>query len=74
MPTYRDTYRYYFKIGNKIVYAGLTNDIDRREVEHQSKRGWGKGHIKQVGQRTRYDVAREWEKGEERRGMPTGKE
>ena len=74
MPTDRDTYKYHFKMGNKIVYAGITNDIDRREVEHQREKGWDKGHIKQVGQRTRYDVAREWEAGEKRRRIPTSKE
>ena len=74
MPTDRDTYKYHFKMGNKIVYAGITNNIDRREGEHQKEPGWDKGHIKQVGQRIRYDVARDWEKGEEKRGIPTSKE
>ncbi len=62
MPTYRTAYRYYFKKGNRIVHVGITHDIDRREMEHKSKRGWGKGHIVQVGERTTLKIARQWEK------------
>jgi len=29
MPTYRDTFKYHFKLGNKIVRAGITYDLDR---------------------------------------------
>ena len=56
----RDTYKYYFKIGNKIVHGGITDDLERREQEHQQK--WPKGHIYKVGQRTTEEAAREWEK------------
>ncbi len=56
----RDTYKYQFKVGNKIVHGGITDDLERREAEHQQK--WPKGHIKQVGRRTTEKVAREWEK------------
>lgn len=31
----RDTYKYHFKLGNKIVHTGITNNLDRREQEHQ---------------------------------------
>ena len=56
----RDTYKYQFKIGNKIVHGGITNDLERREQEH--KRTYGqKGHIKQVGRRTTEEAARNWE-------------
>ena len=30
----RDTYKYEFKIGNKIVHKGITDDLPRREGEH----------------------------------------
>ena len=56
----RDTYKYQFKVGNKIVHGGITKDLDRREDEHQQR--WPKGHIRQVGRRTTEDAAREWEK------------
>ena len=36
----RDTYKYHFKQGNKIVHTGITEDLDRREQEH--KRDFGK--------------------------------
>lgn len=55
----RDTYKYHFKIGNKIVHGGITNDLERREQEHQQT--WPSGHIKQVGNRTTEDAARKWE-------------
>ena len=62
MPTDRDTYKYHFKQGNKIIHRGITNDIDRREAEHQSEHGWGTGHIKQVGSRTTREAALAWER------------
>ncbi len=55
----RDTYKYQFKIGNKIVHGGITDDLERREGEHQKK--WPKGNIKQVGRRTTEEAARDWE-------------
>jgi len=60
MPKLRNTFKYHFKVGHKIVHGGITNDLERREMEHQQK--WSKGHIKQVGRRTTEEAAREWEK------------
>ena len=60
MTNLRDTYKYYFKIGKKIVHGGITNDLERREKEHQQK--WSKGHIYKIGRRTTIDAARKWEK------------
>jgi AraC-like DNA-binding protein len=54
----RDTYRYEFKVGNKIVHSGITIDLERRETEHQ--RRWPNGRIKQVGYRTTAEAARKW--------------
>lgn len=56
----RDTYKYQFKDGNKILHGGITDDLERREREHQQK--WSGGHIKQVGRKTTEDAARNWEK------------
>ncbi len=56
----RDIYKYHLKIGNKIVHRGITDDLDRREGEHQQK--WPSGHIKQVGRRTTRDAALKWER------------
>ena len=55
----RRTYKYQFKIGNKIVHGGITNDLERREQEH--KREWPNGHIRQVGRRTTAEGGRQWE-------------
>jgi len=56
----RDTYKYQFKVGNKVVHKGITNDLERREGEH--KQDWPNGHIKQVGHAVEGKSARQWEK------------
>jgi len=61
MAKRRDTYKYHFKVGHKIVHGGRTNDLERREQEHQQE--WPKGHILQVGRRTTEEAARKWEEG-----------
>ena len=62
MPTNRDTFKYYFKTGNKVVHRGITYDLDRRETEHKNTHGWGDGHIKQIGFRTTRKAALDWER------------
>lgn len=42
----RDTYKYHLKDCNKIIESGITNDLDRRESEHQQESGV---HIFKVG-------------------------
>jgi len=56
----RDTYKYHFKQGNRIVHRGITNDVDRRESEHLND--YGNGHLIQVGNRTTRDAALQWER------------
>ncbi len=56
----RNTYKYQFKVGNKIVHGGITDDLERREAKHQQK--WPKGRIKQFGPTTTEREAREWAK------------
>lgn len=70
MPTDRTIYKYHFKLGNKIVCAGITNDIDRREAELKRESGWGTGHIKQVGSRTTYGAAIAWKEEQAKTGKP----
>jgi len=55
----RNTYKYDFKVRQKIVHSGITKDLEKREVEHQQK--WSKGHIVQVGNKTTEEAARTWE-------------
>jgi len=70
MPTYRDTYQYYFKMGNKIVHVGITCDPDRREAEIRKHPGLSKGHIKEIGWRTTYNAASAWLQEQTRQGKP----
>lgn len=55
----RNTYKYDFKVRQKIVHSGITKDLERREIEHQQK--WPKGHIVQIGNKTTEEAAKEWE-------------
>ncbi len=66
----RDTYKYHFKKGNRIVHTGITNDLDRREQEHKQTYGTS-GHIKQVGHAATRDAALKWEGEQAERGKPT---
>jgi len=56
----RDTYRYHFIKDGKIVHRGITDDLDRREQEHQQqyRRGW----IKKIGPIVTRETALEWER------------
>ena len=61
MGTPRDTYKYDFlDTKGRIIHSGITNDLDRREGEHQRELNRN-GHIKQVGNRTTREAARNWE-------------
>jgi len=70
MPTYRDTYQYYFKMGNKIVHAGITCDPDFSEAKLKQRPGLSKGHIKEIGFRTTYENANAWLQEQIRQGKP----
>ena len=66
----RDTYKYHFKKGNKILHTGITNDFERREQEHKQDYGDG-GYMKKVGRATTRDAALKWESEQAKRGNPT---
>ena len=67
----RDTYKYQFKLGNKIVHRGITNDLERREEEHRaSRQPWANGHIVQVGRATTREAAQEWEADQKKTETP----
>lgn len=71
MAELRDTYKYWFKVGNLRVHCGITNDLNRRENEHQNsgrytlyggkRHYWSDGHIVQEGLRTTRSAALLWE-------------
>ena len=56
----KDTYNYQLKRGGKIVHRGVTDDLGRREAEHQAT--WPESHIKQIGRKTTRKAALEWER------------
>lgn len=72
MPESRDTYKYDFvdKAG-KILHSGITNDLERREKEHQQR--WPGGHIVKQGRATTEEAAREWEKTKQKTITPPRK-
>ena len=49
------------KRGNKIIRIGITNDLDRREDEHQREFGEDV-HVTKVGRATTREGAKDWEK------------
>ena len=56
----RDTYKYHLKVGSKIIYRGITEDIERRGAQHKSR--YPKSRIVRVGRRTTRGRALEWER------------
>lgn len=68
----RDTYKYWFKVGNLQVHCGITNDLEVREIQHRNSgkytmhndtsHYWSDGHIVQEGSMTTRDTAMAWEK------------
>ena len=56
----RDTYKYRLRQGRRVVHHGITNDLNRREAEHQQK--WPGSRIEQIGRRTTRSAALDWEK------------
>ena len=61
----RDTYKYHLKDGKRIVHRGITNDLNRREREHQVE--YPGMQISQVGRRTTRETALDWERNGGRR-------
>ena len=58
--TDRDTFKYHLKRGNRVVHRGITNDLERREREHQEEHP--DTTIRQVGRRTTREAALQWER------------
>lgn len=56
----RDTYKYQVKKGGKIIYQGITEDLERRGAEHKAR--WPDSHVVQVGRRTTREKALDWER------------
>ena len=56
----RDTYKYHLKNGKRIVHRGITNDLNRREQEHQAE--YPEAQIRQIGRKTTRKAVLEWER------------
>lgn len=56
----RDIYKYHLRRGNKILHRGITDDLKRREQEHQEK--FPGSHIVQIGHKTTRGAALRWER------------
>ena len=56
----RDTYKYHLIKDRKVVHRGITDDLGRREGEHQQE--FPGSHIVQVGNRTTRGAALRWER------------
>ena len=56
----RDTYKYHLIKDRKIAHRGITNDLERREAEHQKEHPGGR--IKKIGNKTTRNGALEWER------------
>ncbi len=61
-------YKYDYKVGNTIKHSGITQDLARREKEHQQR--WPGGRIVQVGGAVTEESAREWERGKQKTVTP----
>ena len=56
----RDTFKYHLKDGGRVVHRGITNDLARREAEHQER--FPGARIEQIGRRTTREAALQWER------------
>lgn len=59
---------YEFKVGAKVVHRGITNDPQRREVEHQQR--WPGGKLTVVTRLMTEAQARVWEAGQKKTITP----
>lgn len=51
MENSKRTYWYYvLKVGDEVVYHGVTNNLRRREAEHRVR--WPDGQVEPVGKKT----------------------
>jgi predicted GIY-YIG superfamily endonuclease len=67
----RNTYKYDFKVAQKIVHSGITNDLEHRESQHKQR--WPAGHIVQVGRATTKEAAERWEESKHKTITPKRK-
>jgi predicted GIY-YIG superfamily endonuclease len=64
----RSWYKYDYKVGNRIQFCGITQDLERREQEH--RRRWPGGRIIQVGRATTRQAALAWRQAKQNATAP----
>ena len=64
----KNTYKYHLKKGRRVLRRGITDDIMRREAEHQ--RDYPGCRIQQVGRRTTRAAALKWQREGGKRRQP----
>ena len=57
--TEREHYKYQLKKGRRVIHRGITNDLMRREAEHQAE--FPNSRILQIGRRVTKEAALDWE-------------
>ena len=60
MAQNRDTSKYVLHQGKKIVYIGITNNLERRTAEHE-REGMKFTSVEKVGNQTTREAAENWE-------------
>ena len=60
MAKARDTYKYHLIKDKRVVHRGITEDLARREKEHQ--REFPHSRVKQIGRKTTHEAALKWER------------
>ena len=58
MDNSKNTYKYVLKVGDKVVYRGVTNDLERRQAEHRVR--WPDGQVQPMGPKTTMEQALVW--------------
>ena len=66
----RDTSKYHYWLHGRVVHRGITDDLGRREQEHQEK--YPGGHITQVGNKTTREAGLKWEREGGKRPRKSG--
>ena len=60
MAQRKTTFKFHLKIGGRIIYRGITNDLERRQRGFQAR--YPGARIVQVGRRTTREAALRWER------------
>lgn len=60
MAKSRSTNKYHLIKDRKVVHRGITDDLDRREREHQQE--FPNSHIKKIGRTTTREAGLDWER------------